>query len=625
MLYRAIKQLDSKGLLGDEAVLRATAHGANRALRILAELIDVTRERAPTDQGALVRMVKGLLVQVRFYAERKHLLAPTSGWFMPEPVFPRWVETDYSEVSIALQTSTPLQHREEPAADWLERRSAELASAALKACVDANNREAALQITHEVALTARTLASCGRLDDSIAFSEIVRDGCWAVESENAAAAAVAAEPPLVLSYLLLGWRDAISSWPEEVRAAVGATDWDRSDTAMLRIRGSARVWTAAQRLLREVRAEHEIAGRRATPDWYLRFALAGECILSLREFAERLPKLLDDFADPPLAQSSSLVKAMAGAQALQALAKAQLVVETIPQALKGLECLRLGHDPQPTEEIEGLGERIQACRPPVLKRIAEAVTDLRPERSQSTPDLFGQALFTLVNHTEQAIASGDVGLVRSLFPKILSATLIFEEHILSTYKPPTYQYNSAIVDPMIDLLQLSGEALIYAVLRGDRSDDLVCEAWVRYVKSFPQPEDAAKRVLDMLDLADGTFPFGSSPRRTTWEMRLAKDIVKAGYAQPEYIPFDNQPAWTAPLLVKMLSVSTSMPSLSIKPRAVFAAEVIAPLSGESEETLRKRPGIQRYYEGRDFHGASDVPDEAANDDSEGHKDGLTGD
>ena len=28
--------------------------------------------------------------------------------------------------------------------------------------------------------------------------------------------------------------------------------------------------------------------------------------------------------------------------------------------------------------------------------------------------------------------------------------------MLSTYRPPTYQYNSAIFDPVIDLLELSG-------------------------------------------------------------------------------------------------------------------------------------------------------------------------
>ena len=406
VLYRAIERLESKGLLGDQAVLQATAREADRALRILAELIDATSNRGQADQDALVGMVNGLLLQVRFYAHRKHLLEPTSAWFLPEPVYPKWVEADYSETSIALQTSTPLQPKTAPATDWLERRSAELASAALKACVDKDNREAALRITREVASTTRILATNGRLDDSIAFSGIVRDRCWAIQPENAAALAVAAEPPLMVTNLLLGWRDAIVSWPDEVRTTVAATEWDRANATVVQIRGPTRLWTAAQGLLREVRAEHEIQGHRATPDWYLRFALAGECILSLREFAEQFPKLLEDFVEPALKRSSPTLKAMAGSQALQSLMKAQLVVDTVPQVMKDLESLRLGHDPQPIEELENLGESIQACRSLVLTSMAEATKDLRPERSTSTPDLFGEALFSLVHHTEQAIANG---------------------------------------------------------------------------------------------------------------------------------------------------------------------------------------------------------------------------
>ena len=426
-LYRAIKRLDSKGLLSDKAVLQATARRADKALRILAELIDVTSERAPVDQGALAQLVEGLLIRVQFYAERKHILAPTSAWFLPEPVYPKWVETDYSATSIALQTSTPLQASMEPTTDWLERRSAELASAALEACVRKDDRDAALRITREIALTARTLAAHGRLDDAIVFAGIVRDRCWAITLENDAALAVAAEPPLVLSDLLLGWRDAIVSWPEEVRAAVATAEWDPANATVVQSRGPNRLWTTAQRLLRQVQAEHEIEGRRATPNWYLGFELADEFIRSLREFADQLPKLLDDFVKPALARPCPAVKAMAGSQALQALAKAQILIDAIPQAVRGLEGLRLGHDPQPTVEFEGLTECIQANRSQVLVSIAEAITKLQPKRSKSEPDLFGEALFTLVHHTEEAIVSGDVELVRRVFPKTLSATLLLAE------------------------------------------------------------------------------------------------------------------------------------------------------------------------------------------------------
>ena len=203
-------------------------------------------------------------------------------------------------------------------------------------------------------------------------------------------------------------------------------------------------------------------------------------------------------------------------------------------------------------------------------------------------------------------------MVRRVFSKILAATFRLEEYVFSTYKPPTYQYNSAIVDPMIDLLELSGLAMIYAVLRDDGPDNLIPQAWVTYINSLTQPEDAAKHILDVLDLADGGLSFGISARsiaRTEWETRLSKRIVEADYARPEYIPMGSQPTWDAPPLIKMLSVSSSMLSLSIKPRAIFAAEIIGPLSGEPEETLRARPGLRRYYESWDFHSKSDTSDE----------------
>ena len=213
-LYRAISRLDSKGLLRDEAVLRARAQEANGALGTLANLIDLTSKRASVDRNELAPMVKNLLLQVQFYAGSKHLLAPTSAWFISEPVYPKWVETNHSMVSAALKTSMPLQTRMEPVVDWLERRSAELASAALEACVVVDDRDAALRIITVVASTARTLARCSRLDDALALTAIVRDRCWGLQSENAAADTVAAQPHCF-------WR--VCSWAGVTLSPLGQT------------------------------------------------------------------------------------------------------------------------------------------------------------------------------------------------------------------------------------------------------------------------------------------------------------------------------------------------------------------------------------------------------------------
>ena len=608
VLQRTFNRIGSKGLAGEEAVLRAAALDANRALRVLAELIESTSRRTSGSPDDLARLVELLLHLVRSYAERKHLLAPANAWFLPEPVYPRWIEKGHSEISIALQTSTPLQPLMEPSNEWLERRSAELVAEALEACVVADAQESALRITRAVALTAQALAGFSRLDEALVLSGIVRDRCWGICCENTTASVLAAEPLVIMTSLILGWREALESWRNEVSAAVAATEWDCANTVAAAIRGPARVGTAAQRLLREVQAELKVEGRRVTPDSYLEFALAGEYFSALQEFTQEFSGLLTEyFAGPGAPRSSPSLDAMIGTQALQTLAKAELVVHAIPRVVDDLNALRGGRDPLPTKELGDLGESIQNIRFAVLERIANAITQLRPEQSTATPDLFGEAWFTLVHHAERAIANGDVELIQNTFAQIVTATFILHNHIASTYTP-TYRVTPAHLDPMIDTLDLSGLAVIYGVLRHDGSAAPVREAWTTRIEASGQAEKSARQILNLLDLASSAFPFQMAPRspaRSEWSLRLAKRIIAEGYARPEYFPFEDRAPWDAPPLIKMLGVDESMPSLSVDPRAIFAVEVLGPLSGESEETLRARPGLKRYFEVRDHRGAPD--------------------
>ena len=222
-LDRAVNRLDAKGLFGNDAVLHAVATDANSALQILAELILLTKNRPSVDRRLLAEMVEYLLLIIRNYARKKHQLAPTSGWFIREPSYPRWVESPYSTTKIALETSTPLAGQLEPVPDWLEKRAAKLVFAAIEACAETDDADEARQMIRWAGRTARTYARCYRIDDAIAFADIVRDGCWNIASRTEAASAIAAESPWLLTEVLLGWRAAIVEWPEEINRAVDDT------------------------------------------------------------------------------------------------------------------------------------------------------------------------------------------------------------------------------------------------------------------------------------------------------------------------------------------------------------------------------------------------------------------
>ena len=625
VLYRALNRLGSKGLSENEAVLRATARQVDRALRTLAELITMANNRATPDRDGLAQLVVDLLVGVQLYAYRKHLVVPTSEWFLREPVYPKWIETDFGTTSMAVETATPLQPRMAPVTDWLEKRSAELVGTALAGCVRADSRDATLRITRAAASTAHRLAERYHLDEAIMFAGIIRDRCRVIQSNNNAAVALAAEPPLILASLLLGWREAITSWPEEIRRVVAETAWGRAKTKVVQIHGSARVRTAAQTLLREVQAEHAIEGRRRSPDWYLQSALSAECVLSLREFAEQLPLLVDEFVESATTQPSPVARAMAEGQALQALSKAQLVCDTIAHVTEEFDTLRVGHGAQPIVEMEDLAKQIRVHEFRILASLAVSIAGLRPEHSQSAPDLFGQTFFTLIHYTEYAIANGNIELLRALFPSVVSATLVIHEYARVTYVPPTYEGNSTIFDFLLDILELSGLAIVYEALRHDSSAELVRQGWAALFQSSGQPEVMAKQFLDILDLADGQPSLGITPRdyaRTQWEIGLTNQIVGFGYAQPEYVPFDDPPRWNAPRLIKMLGVSEMMPSIFLRPRTIFAVEVIAPWSGEAEETLRARPGLRKYYEESDILKAQGTENE---NDGENDGEGIVND
>ena len=191
-------------------------------------------------------------------------------------------------------------------------------------------------------------------------------------------------------------------------------------------------------------------------------------------------------------------------------------------------------------------------------------------------------------------------------PSVLSASLKLHEHVNVTYRPPTYEITPANFNPILNVLELSGLALIYEKLRGDGSAEPIRHAWRGQGDSHDDLARFATQILDILDqVSSGFLPV--SVLRSEWETRVAQRIVKEGFAIPDYIPFEDPPAWTAPSLIKVLGVTKAHLNVSLPPYELFAGQVIAPLSGEKDKHLRARPGLRRYYESMDRYAESDDP------------------
>ena len=336
-----------------------------------------------------------------------------------------------------------------------------------------------------------------------------------------------------------------------------------------------------------------------------------------------MPALLQSYRAPPSPQGlSPESRAATASQALQMLSKAHQVALAMPQALERLNGLAKAAEIGPAPESEELPAAIADLRAVVLQEIAECLVRMQPEQAKAAPDYFGEAFFTLMHHLAGAIEAGEPALIEKTFPQLVQAGMVIHDHIISTYRPPSYNQSPAVLNTMIDLLALSGLALIYEVMRNDRSGAFVRTVWNRGIQNSTRPQEAAKRLLDIVDISFAGMHM--SIRRTEWGMHLSQQIVAAGYARPEYFGFGDPPKWNARPWIKMLGVSEHMPSISIDPHVFFAAHVLGPLSGETEDDLRSRRGLERFFTARDFHDPSADSDTGNDNAHNGDEDASSG-
>ena len=270
ILKRAIRQLDSRGPLRNDVLVRCTATRVDRALETLAEIIRLTKDRKSVDRRELAGRISVLGRLVVIYARNKHRLPGESVWFTREPSYPHWVEYNEHLKSIALETSTPLPAEYAPVSDWLERRAAELVGASLEACIVWDDMDAALRIVRSAGQVAGSLASYSRFEDAASFARIIACSCRNPCPENATANAVASASSLIMTEALLGWKSAVSSWPSEINRVVENTNWDNPNTREVEFQATSRVRRAAQALLHEIHSEYAIEKARITPSWHLR-------------------------------------------------------------------------------------------------------------------------------------------------------------------------------------------------------------------------------------------------------------------------------------------------------------------------------------------------------------------
>lgn len=473
---------------------------ARRALQSLNTLLDFARAhefvRDDSERGVLVVFVTLL----QDYLSRKTTVPTPSRWFGETYEHRQWYLTESTAISMASETASPLTPTTVPDASWVEKA---LLSPVLKAIAEDMRAERG-----EYAYVV--LSSLPRVFEEFGLQFAANDGFeWVAKATEHVMEALGDAPeegtnpeqvvPWVASV------DRLAGLPVAIEvglykrlsrldvsslvAKLESTPWARDDSPYGL--GLPRpVVETLEELQMGLSFESEAHSEVRTPKWYVaelaqnRLAWCAHdafeaCVAHIETW---YPQTTDRLSVAKRPQAAGAVLACG----LELAWKLQRHLESLPTIVNQLGAVGALDDlRRPQWDWPALGQRVEAFRREVLKRMAAAIPALAELPSaKEIPDYLGQAVHWSGDGSFRALVDNDEELVRELFPAYFDGAL----HIVERLRPQVSAWtdpSSAVTwmsEPIMDLLDVSGYALIFSEYHANPTLWSICRAlWDDYL------------------------------------------------------------------------------------------------------------------------------------------------
>lgn len=501
---------------GGEPFERHYQRQASATLETYGMLISVARGSGDVAGDQLEALSRDLVRVWLSYARSKPHIPPKSLWFERLAAHRDWLKSHDIVLQTALATGTGLPPEEEPDRVWVERRIAAMLATAMDVLLRSGRGEGAYRIGLMLADLTHRLAAALQFDAAALalgiltkqrHSLVNKSTDEAVSLDSQLRYAVLDAQALAVIALVLGLRQAADYiatprfWNDVklvLRSGTGTTDSPLG--AVLDY-----LETLRSALAFEVRAD----GKRVTPDWWLRQMIARRLCQTVMAALDQVRLAINDDllgaadkADDPVAAG------LLTARALEATDKGLTHVGSVLATLDRLESARRSKDEYwPERNDERIKEQLRSLNDGCFDGFARLLPALAAVVDQSVPDYFGQAYTALVMECFECLRVGRDQRFTELFPPVFAGGWsAFNRIRASLPAPPSDARHSVVLlsGPVIDLLELSGYALLRRELGGTAAWDSCRETWDKYFAAVSDPAAAAQQVVSLVDLRD--FP-----------------------------------------------------------------------------------------------------------------------
>lgn len=523
---------------------------ATQAVTSLKSLVAIADDQ-PHLRGSSVRQLcSQVSSMLTTYLHHRDRVPTTSRWFGQRYEHKQWYLADSTELDMATATATQLQPKVVPHVDWVESELIPALERVVVSAVANGDLEEAFQV---LSLLEPVLASMGRRwDVRSATTHINSLTCSILErflqrpdaSElGRTAGAVAIFDALAMLPLAveLGLHRYLTESPapqsripkvETLARPEAPYQYDLPRPVIETIEQMQ----AARTFERAVRAP--VATQ--TPDWYVDEIVKNTYETRLRDevtaaidlltswYPQSASRLTDADLSGPLAAVT--VRGLEICWKLERhLREWQVIVSTIRPDPTLVDVVR------PQWDWEALEKRVGGLRRDLLHRLTTVVgmQGLDP-RDSSLPDYVGGAVHWMGETCMEALLDNDDELFADLFPTYFVGLLLIVNGIqgqISSWQPSIAV--TAMAEPIIDLIELSGFAYVFSELHGSpRLWDVCRSRWEAYLSEAAGAE-RLKLMADMHYHQRNLFAITHRATvRTRWEMAANRALAAVRRTEP---------------------------------------------------------------------------------------------
>lgn len=535
----------------DESFQRYHQRRAAEFLSAFSDLVTIASQKENLHGKGLVDVGQGLLLVLNIYAKEKLRIPSSSYWFKRTYRHKNWLLTSYNELEMALATGTIVQPETVPDRMWFE---AEGARILYDVYHELNERRDA---TGSVAMASSLQNHSGGMGQCLAIAEALhvfktivpilrsQSGSEKIRADEDSVE-VTNRLSLVELYslglinILLGLSNQLERLsPQEFARIMSSINWRKRATLYSRELLPWNAISEVEFLWERIDFELRIEGSAVTPQW---FCMELAALGFVRFLDESVKSLLNEIeitfgkeADAQLAASNYVLVAQLVQRGLEACDKLANHFTKFRGLHVAYEELNRSKEYEwPKIDWEALQQRIFALRERLVRALAQSSNELAsiPE-NQPWPDYFGHAYTVLGEECFKAMGSGNEKLFQTLFPAFFNLVLRANAKLRQRFISDARNIRLS-VDPLVDLMSISGFAAVFSELDSKNYWKVVEQAWNKCFGLYK--DDAGRRQLIEFLRATVEPDWRITPRsvmRTRWQQMFGGILVARGVFREE--------------------------------------------------------------------------------------------